>query len=257
MKGYISICVLFLIMGSSAMARDKYSEVPEQALKGVVRTNYDSPHPTKGQIQRKERFTEMVASLGGPTSKTLPVIEDVNSIAPRSQEEIAKRAIAVAVAAVKGEGMPHDEVSKIVKDWKIDSYFSREELTFITNANASEADRVKFAWRYEGVDVLLWALGYRDKLPDPNELCDVKADVGIIVENEPIKLAQNAKLRGMSEILDMADFYYRLHWAAIELRLNGKENKNLNEEIIMERHYALNWLIRYMGQEWDEVSTDT
>ncbi|MFN5229343.1 MAG: DUF4272 domain-containing protein [Planctomycetota bacterium] len=23
------------------------------------------------------------------------------------------------------------------------------------------------------------------------------------------------------------------------------------------RHYALNWLIRYMDQEWDDVSTDT
>lgn len=199
----------------------------------------------------------MVASLGGPTSKTLPVIEDVNSITPRSHEEIAKRAIAVAMAAVKGEGMPHDEVTKIVKDWKIESYFSREESTFIINATASEAERIKFAWRYEGLDVLLWALGYKDKLPNPSEICDVKTDVGIIVENGTIKLTKNAKPRNMSEILDMADFYYRLHWAAIELRLNGKDNKNLNEEIIMERHYALNWLIRYMGQEWDDVSTDT
>ncbi|MEO7730336.1 MAG: DUF4272 domain-containing protein [Kofleriaceae bacterium] len=32
---------------------------------------------------------------------------------------------------------------------------------------------------------------------------------------------------------------------------------NANEELITERHRALNWLIRYMGQSWDNVTTDT
>ncbi|MDR2636809.1 MAG: DUF4272 domain-containing protein [Zoogloeaceae bacterium] len=27
--------------------------------------------------------------------------------------------------------------------------------------------------------------------------------------------------------------------------------------VTMERHYALNWLIGYMDQEWDDISTDT
>lgn len=61
----------------------------------------------------------------------------------------------------------------------------------------------------------------------------------------------------MSEILDQADYYYRLHWAVIELRLNGRSSGKANEEIIDERHKALNWLIRYMGQNWDDITTDT
>jgi hypothetical protein len=28
-------------------------------------------------------------------------------------------------------------------------------------------------------------------------------------------------------------------------------------EIVVERHPALNWLLGYQGQEWDDVSTDT
>lgn len=31
----------------------------------------------------------------------------------------------------------------------------------------------------------------------------------------------------------------------------------MNEELGVERHRALNWLIRYMNQAWDEVATDT
>jgi len=28
-------------------------------------------------------------------------------------------------------------------------------------------------------------------------------------------------------------------------------------EMVVERHHALNWLIGYQGQDWDDVSTDT
>jgi hypothetical protein len=251
------ILLVFLLLSGNSMANKKYPSVPEAALKGTVRTNLDSPEPTKEQLNRKEKYTKLVASFNVPVSESLPVIEDSKSIKPRSAEEIAKRAIAVAVAAVKGEGMPHDEVMGIVKEWGITSYFSPEELQFINKQNVTEQERLKFAWRYEGLDVLLWALGYKKDLPAPNQICNVKDDVGIIVNNKGILLTNNSKVRSINEMLDMADYYYRLHWAAIELRLNGKSSEAIDEEIIMERHYALNWLIRYMGQEWDDISTDT
>ncbi|WP_079688608.1 DUF4272 domain-containing protein [Ohtaekwangia koreensis] len=31
----------------------------------------------------------------------------------------------------------------------------------------------------------------------------------------------------------------------------------LNSSVVFERHYSLNWLIRYMNQDWDKVTTDT
>ncbi len=253
----ITMLLLSALIGTSVLASDKFKSVPEEALKGEIRTNLDSPEPTKEQIDRKIRYTRLVEALGGPINNSLPVTEDSNSIKPRTAEEIAKRAIAVALAAVKGEGMPHEEVTRIVEEWGANSYFSPEEAKFINNPKASESERIKFSWRYEGLDVLLWALGYKSDLPKPDEICDVKTDVEIVVKNRNMQLAKNSKLRSMSEIMDMADYYYRLNWAAVELRLHGKENKKINEEIIMERHYALNWLIRYMGQKWDDISTDT
>jgi hypothetical protein len=247
----------FLFLSGNIMASENYPSFPEAALKGTVRTNLDSPEPTKEQLERKDKYTKLVESLNIPVSESLPVIEDSKSIKPRSTKEIAKRAIAVAVAAVKGEGMPYDEVMGIVKEWGITSYFSHEELAFINKINVTDQERLKYAWRYEGLDVLLWALGYKTDLPAPNQICNVKDDMGIIVNNKGILLIKNSKVRSINEILDMADYYYRLHWSAIELRLNDKSSESINEEIIMERHYALNWLIRYMDQEWDDISTDT
>ncbi|MBI5548215.1 MAG: DUF4272 domain-containing protein [Deltaproteobacteria bacterium] len=45
--------------------------------------------------------------------------------------------------------------------------------------------------------------------------------------------------------------------AALEQRVQGGEAKGLNEEVLMERHFALHWLIRYLDQDWDHVTTDT
>lgn len=234
----------------------QYPEVPESFLQGVVRTSLDHPNPTEGQLARKARSIQLLQEAGLLFLESLPVIEDASAITPRTADEIADRAIAVCLTAVKGEGLEQEIMLKIVTEWGADHLFTQDERAFILDENPGQADRAKFAWRYECLDVLLWALGYKEELPPPSEICDVPADVGVIKE-QGTQLAQNGELRSIDEILDMADYYYRLHWTAIELRLNNQSRNELDEEIVMERHYALNWLISYMGQQWDDVTTDT
>jgi hypothetical protein len=94
-------------------------------------------------------------------------------------------------------------------------------------------------------------------LAEANEQADVPAIVTIVKGRTANDLIAKAKPRPMSELLDMADLYYHLHWAAIELRLRGESSPAVHEGIIRERHRALNWLIRYMNAEWDDVTTDT
>ncbi len=49
-----------------------------------------------------------------------------------------------------------------------------------------------------------------------------------------------------------------MHWACVNARVKGEAvSGNLNSSIVYERHYALNWLTNYGGQEWDEVETNT
>jgi hypothetical protein len=33
--------------------------------------------------------------------------------------------------------------------------------------------------------------------------------------------------------------------------------ESYNAGVVQERHYALNWLIGYCGQDWDDITTDT
>ena len=233
-----------------------YPTASEAVLQGIVRTSLDSPHPTSAQLARKAKTKSSIMAMELPWLEFLPVIEDAYTIIPRSNSEIAGRAICTCITAVKGEGLEQETVIEIVERLDIAELFTSEERVFIDDECPTPRDRAKFSWRYECLDVLLWALGYKDMLPPANEICDVPTDVTIVQDRET-QLAEHSKPRSIAEILDMADLYYRLHWAAIELRLKSVSNSHIDEEIIVERHYALNWLIRYMNQEWDEITTDT
>ena len=237
--------------------RPKFPTVEEKELQGRIRTNLDSPQPTPSQLARKAKSIAAVKALGLPFTDNLPVVEEESTIQPRSAEEVAERAIALAIVAVKGEANDQQLVEELIARYSAKPLFTPAEVAFITNRSPTRQELTDFTWQYECLHVLLWSLGHIEKLQPPNQICDVPADISIIRDLGRQKLGSTARPRSLSEILDQADYYYRLHWGVIELRIYGKSSDKANEEIITERHKALNWLIRYMNQNWDDVTTDT
>ena len=234
-----------------------YATLPEESLKGIVRTRFDSPHPTEAQLARRARSDQIIRDMGLPVLESLPVVEDESSVQLRSPDEVAKRCLATAFCAIKGETNDQAFVNSLIDDYSAVSYFSPMERRFIQSPSASKQDLIDFGWTYECVHVFLWAMHARERLSAPNTMCPVPEDMKLIKEAGPAHFVTRARLRRAAEILDAADLYYRLDWAAIQLRLKGARSEKINEQIIQERHRALNWLIRYMNQEWDEVTTDT
>lgn len=256
--------ILILLISLNACRREqpmsekqKYPTVDEKTVQGKARTSFDSPQPTPSQLARKAKSIAAIKELGLPFIDHLPVIEDETAINPRSAEEVAERALALAIVAVKGEANDQQLVHELIARYSARELFTPAELAFITNRSPTQQQLTDFTWQYECLHVLLWALGHIEKLQPPNQICDVPGEVSIIRDLGRQKLSSTARPRALSEILDQADYYYRLHWAAVELRINGKSSDKANEEIIGERHKALNWLIRYMDQNWDDVTTDT
>jgi hypothetical protein len=237
----------------------KYTRAKESELKGIVRTTHDSPHPTNAQLSRRDKSLAVVKAMGLPCLEKLPVIEDEAQVQDRTPKEVAERCVAVVLCAVKGETQGEDQklVDDLVRRFSADQYFSPSEAKFINNKTPDRQELVDYCWRYECAHVFLWALGHIEQLKPANEICDVAHDVEIMRDLGASAFVDKARLRTKSEILDMADLYYRLHWSAIDLRLKGKTSDKVDEGIIRERHRALNWLIRYMQQEWDDVTTDT
>jgi hypothetical protein len=209
-------------------------------------------------LQRKERSEALLRAEGVPVNKFLPAIETEKEAKHRSKDEVAYRALALLVVAVKGEGLEQPIVERIIEDYGLEGHLTPKERTFLRNASPSDHDRIQFAWRYEAAWVLLWALGYVEELQKPTAICDVPRAVGFMKERDTKQFLADAKLRSMREILEQADRIYRYHWAVVDARIKGKKAPAaLEPGVTLERHYALNWLIGYMEQEWDDISTDT
>jgi hypothetical protein len=217
----------------------------------------DGSSPTAAQLARKQASIAAVKATGLPWIEHLPVVEDESAIKPRTSDEVVSRCVATVLCALKGELNDQKLVDQLVEKFAAKSFFSPREQAFVRDRRPPRQALVSFAWGYECVHVFLWALGYLPQLNPPDQIADVAKEAGMIGAKGPDGFARDAKLRPLREILDQADLYYRLHWAVIELRLKGKKPAHADEGIIRERHRALNWLIGYMGQAWDDVSTDT
>lgn len=214
--------------------------------------------PSKEAKERKQKSIERLKKEGVPIIEHLPVIEDSAEAKKRTTEEIAHRAIAVVIAAVKGEGLDQATVDSLVKKYGAERFFSPDEARFIKDPSPSQPDRIKFSWRYECAWVLLWSLGYVDTLTKPEGICDVPKLAEIFRNRDAAQFIKDSKLRPFDQILDQADVIYRYHWATTDARVKSQPAPaNLEGGVVQERHYVLNWLIGYMDQEWDDITTDT
>lgn len=104
---------------------------------------------------------------------------------------------------------------------------------------------------------MLWYLGLIDELDVPNHICDTNTVIQIFQNNASVEeLCKASTLRDVEELLDEADLIYRYNWACVDHRVNQNKDPNLDPGVVYERHWGLNWLIRY-DEDWDFVSTDT
>jgi len=176
----------------------------------------------------------------------------------RTVEEVASRTLALLVVAVKAEGLEQRIVDKVIKEYGLKHDFTPMEQAFLEDRFPSQNDRGQFTWRYEAAWVLLWALGYVEQLGKPTGICDVPRAVTLMRERTRAQFIAEARLRPLTEILDQAVLTYRYRWAVVEARVRGQSlSDGLEPGVTLERHHALNWLVGYRDQPWDEASTDT
>ena len=172
---------------------------------------------------RKARSIAILKAEKVPLIEHLPLIETAAESTRRTNEQVAMRAMALCVVAVKGEGVEQEIIDKIVDKYQLASAFTAKETKFISNPDPTQHDAFQFAWRYECYWVMLWALGYVDTLERPDRICDVKLAVSFLREHGRDGFLKKANLRSQSEILDAADLIYRYHWAVVDARSNNRD----------------------------------
>lgn len=224
----------------------------------AVDESADNNELTQDQIARKAKSIAYLKHCQIPVFEHLPYIESEEETTLRTKEEIVNRAIALCYMGLWSEDQKNEGLKTFEDRYDVLEHLSPDELMALKSEIPTRQQVADANWRYESLFVLLWSLSLIEKLPFPATLCDLQKTVGIIFENSREDLLQKSTVRGKDEILDLADLIYRMHWAIRNARVNDAEPpKDLNRSVVYERHYSLNWLINYMDEDWDEISTDT
>lgn len=209
-------------------------------------------------IDRKLRSESILRAEGVPFLATLPVIETTAEALKRSKEEVAVRTLCLLFVAAKGEGLGEELVEQLLESYELRPHLTPKELAFVLDNSPSQHDRIQFTWRHEAAWTLLWALGFVAQLGKPAQICDVESGARTMAERTTSQFIEDSELRPIADILDQADLIYRYHWAVRNAHTRGQQvPAALDPGVTKERHYALNWLIGYEKQAWDNVTTDT
>ena len=210
------------------------------------------------QMLRKSKSEKQLKRLSVPINKFLPYVEAEKHIEIRSKEEITDRIIPLTIATAKALGAPADYLAETINEFQADDLFTNEEQQFMNAVTILEQDKINFSWKLECIWVLLWSIDLIPELGMPDQTCDVDLLLEIVLQSSRTELLDKATVKPKKIILDELDFIYRAHWAVRDAQLNGTEiPAALDEGVVYERHYAFNWLVHYMNQKWDEISTDT
>lgn len=207
-------------------------------------------------LARKRRSIARLKREKVPYIDHLPVIIDENDAEARAPLTAAQRTLAlVYIADYANTGDRVTYLSRVEATALSDS-ITPEEWEFAHDDEPPEYMVDRLRRRYESAWTLLWALGHVDALGKPDHRADL-AQLNAIVSSTD-RILTNPQLRPLSIILDELDLTYRYHWALMDAELYGTPRPaGLIPQVTQERHHALNWLIGYRDQDWDEVSTDT
>jgi hypothetical protein len=211
---------------------------------------------------RKNRSIRRLGELGIIVPENLPPVASEAEVELRPAREVALRAMALFLAAVRAEVIVSGRGPTIeeLKDRfpLAATGLSAAEAEFLAAKEPDEKQIPLFSWRYESLFALQWALRMAQEMPAATKTCDVPALARRMIRADSERFDKDAALRPAGEILDALDLHFRLHWAVRQARQDRKPIPGgLDGGVVYERHYALNWLIRFGDAEWDDVDTPT
>jgi hypothetical protein len=214
-------------------------------------------------IERRTQSLELLSNIRPAPPASMPPCLGEAEVALRPASELLERALALFCVAAQGVAVLNDEESVIPfmreqNPTGIDA-LTPQEKTFV-EAEVSDAHAaLQMAWRYEALNVLLWALSIGPNLASAGETADVSA-----LSQRVLEIAKDGNrkldLRPASEILDALDLTWRQHWITRQARQEGVEVEGLDPGVVMERHHALNWITGFQndpGTDWDDTDTPT
>jgi len=211
-------------------------------------------------LERKAKTEALLAKRGIPYFQGLPCIESEEETELRTPKEVGMRICCLFCVIGTAYNWTDTSYKNYLKKHDLWNYLTPSEMLFLSNRTIDQRSAIKFTWRSEALFLLLWTVSLIETLPLPTHQTDNERIISLFpsFEKSPWPFIYGIRLRSKSEILDVSDLLYRLHWAVTQAQLDGQRPPaGLNPEVIYEWHHAINWVTRYENLDWDAVRTDT
>ncbi|MEK4426849.1 DUF4272 domain-containing protein [Solibacillus sp. FSL K6-1523] len=217
--------------------------------------------------RRKNNTIMYLNEHGIPFNQGLPQLLPLAHYSFKTQEQIAKRAVALLIIIQYACDVAQDSdihesrdfFTGMLNKFGVEKYLTDNERNFLQSENPNKQEAGNISWQYEAYWVLIWALGLVDTLDFPDDICDCEYAIQVVSSCESFEqFYGETTMRNIEVILDEADKIYRLHWACVNSRIQEQEAPaSLNESVVMERRRGLFWIIGHRDEEWDYISMDT
>lgn len=228
---------------------------------GVSDPDAQLPYPPDAVARRDATLAVLDGMTPRPPASMPPSLGE-SEVALHPAAEVRLRALGLFCAAAHGHALAsaYPDVRPMLRENNPEGMaaLTPKEAAFLSTDTPDEQAMLDMGWRFEALNVLLWALG------DPAAEID-RGDVVVYPETlTPAAFALAAsstppRLRPVAEILDALDLAWRQHWIARQAR-QSELPELLSLDVIAERHFALNWLTGFHnepGAGWDETDTPT
>ena len=216
--------------------------------------------------ERKTINENKLREQGIAINQWLPLLPAEEEAGIRSFDEVCGRAVAsllIIQLAIDTANGQYDEGFEVIGEM-LDKFGVKGALNTaekeVFDGSAEEQTVMNVAWEYECYWSLVWALGLigDDDLHAAEGICDCERAINLVSKCDDMQAFKaQCKMRSAEDILAMADYFYRLHWACVEHRLNPETPVgDISEEVVMDRRRGLEWLIG--GEDdWFDISLDT
>jgi hypothetical protein len=199
----------------------------------------------------------------------------------RPAAEVACRAVALGgfVAAALDPGSRRSVIAWLEREG-LREKSSPVEQGFLRAVRPEKTDLVRFTRHVERLWALGWALRRIEDLGAPLGPCDHDIALGLVpgVGDSTAAFLRGARVRSADEVTDELSILQQIRsrWNSADVEARGTRIEageitivridaarprpdlaGIDDEVAREWHLALNWLVRYMNEPWDEISADT
>ena len=198
-----------------------------------------------GEASRRRKRTLGYLKLWGLDVDLTPLpVPTSDTHTTRDIGEVVSRAKALCLLALKGQGLSMRESFAFADAYEVWDHLTVDENDFVLEHEPTQEDLVQYAWRFEGLRVMEWALGLVKHLSFPVDIADpAKATELCIQKILAPAVGTTLEIRTPKELLDAADVTWSLSAITAAIRDLPDSPVALHAGVVHERVAAFRWLV--------------